>query len=74
MSRGPKKLKSPLKANEFYCVKCKGRCVGEDIKLKYVSNSKRSGKVPMLKGKCRKCDCTVVKFIKQSVADRMRRK
>ncbi len=55
-----KPLKGKLKKDEFYCVACRKRVVGEDIK-KAVA---RVTHQPMLKGICPKCDNKVVKFVK----------
>lgn len=66
MPRGPKPLKKKLKKNEFYCLSCRSKCVGDDLYLKKIRNSKR-GMVPMFKGFCHKCDGKVNKFVKAGV-------
>jgi hypothetical protein len=75
MPRGPKPLKTKLKANEFYCVGCRHRRVGEEISFKEVKNYKRAnGKVPMLKSKCKQCGANLNKIVKNSAADKLKAK
>jgi predicted SprT family Zn-dependent metalloprotease len=62
MPRGPKPLKSRLKKNEFYCLSCRKKVTGDDIKERKVKNSKR-GSVPMLKAYCHKCDGKLSKIV-----------
>lgn len=54
-------LKSKLKANEFYCVKCRARTSpsGKTRKAK----APKTGR-PMLKAECKKCGTRVCKFVK----------
>ena len=59
-----KKLKKRLGVKEFYCVRCKRRQRGNDIKVSYAKNYK-IGKVPMLKAECPKCECKMNKFVKR---------
>lgn len=59
-----KALKKKLGLKEFYCVMCKKRRVGKDIKVSSAKNYK-VGKVPMLKAHCPKCDCRMNKFVKR---------
>ena len=59
-----KKLKKRLGVKEFYCVRCKRRQKGNDIKVSYAKNYK-IGKVPMLKAECPKCECKMNKFVKR---------
>lgn len=65
MPRGPKPLKGHLGKEQFYCVKCRARVHGDEIKFKTTKSSKR-GVIPMLKAWCHKCETRVNKFIKQS--------
>lgn len=60
----PRSLKSKLKKDEFYCLKCRARVKGDNIKQKNVRNYKR-GTVPMLKGVCHKCESKVNKIVKK---------
>ena len=64
--------KRKLKQNEFYCVSCRKpvRASVDDIKFKVTRLTRR----PMLKSYCRKCDCNLNKFVKESQATSMRRK
>lgn len=61
----PKPLKTKLKQQEFYCVKCRKRVkvASDDMGVSVFKNGKTGMKVPALVGDC-KCDTTVVKFIK----------
>lgn len=70
----PRKLKAPLKVNEFYCVKCRKRVKlpKANMCVKMVHNSKRT--VPTLIGHCEKCDCKLHKFIKNSDVSEMTKK
>lgn len=78
MPRGPPPLKKKLRAQEFYCVSCRGRKLvkhKEDIYFHNVKNRRRkNNKVPMISSHCPTCDTGVHKFIKDSKADEMRRK
>lgn len=67
MPRGPKPLKTKLKKNEFYCVKCRSRVKEheEDICVKKIKNRK-IGSVPALKSYCHKCGTSLTRFIKRS--------
>lgn len=60
----PRSLKTKLRKDEFYCVRCRARRKGFDIKFKNVKNYKR-GTVPMMKGFCQKCETKVNKFVKK---------
>jgi hypothetical protein len=53
-------LKGKLKKNEFYCVSCKARAKGDDVKQ---AKARKTGQ-PMLKGICVKCESKVAKFVK----------
>jgi hypothetical protein len=61
-------LKKKLGLKEFYCLMCKKRRVGKNIKVSSAKNYK-VGKVPMLKAKCPKCDCKMNKFVKREDVD-----
>lgn len=65
MPRGPKPLKTKLKKNEFYCVKCRNRvkCDSADICVKKIQNRK-IGYIPALKCHC-KCGTSLTKFIRR---------
>lgn len=67
------KLKKRLGVQEFYCVKCKRRQKGKDIKLSSVKNYK-IGKVPMLKAECPKCECKMNKFVKRDDVHALKKK
>lgn len=73
MPRGPKPLRTKLKANEFYCVSCRGRVAvdKEDICVK--AGTKKTHGVPMLKAQCAKCESGLNKFIKMSAVDAKRK-
>jgi hypothetical protein len=62
----PNKLKTQLKENEFYCVKCRKRVKSheDDICVKIYRNKKIKGGVPVLVSSCNKCDTNLNKFIK----------
>lgn len=60
----PRSLKTKLRKDEFYCVKCRARRKGNDVDYVYVKNYKR-GKVPMMSGYCPKCETKVNKFVKK---------
>jgi len=64
-----------MKEKQFYCVSCgKKVMVGEDdIKFKNIKNYKR-GVVPSLKGKCKKCDTKLTKFVKVKDAKKLKSK
>lgn len=64
-------LKTKLKLKEFYCVMCKKRRVGKDIKLSSAKNYK-VGKIPMLKARCPKCDCKMNKFVRRDAVDSLK--
>lgn len=61
-----------LKQDEFYCLSCNKKCKGDDIKFKYIKNSKR--KVPTIKGYCHKCDCKVSKIVKNNAVQKLKSK
>ena len=67
------KLKKRLGVQEFYCVRCKRRQKGNDIKLSSVKNYK-IGKVPMLKAECPKCECKMNKFVKRDDVPALKKK
>ena len=66
MPRGPKPLRSPLKANQFYCVKCRARVSVDKDDMCVRAGTKKTHGVPMLKAQCHKCDSGLNKFIKQN--------
>ena len=74
MPRGPKPLKTKLKKNEMYCVKCRSRvkCNPEDICVEKIRNRK-VGYVPALKCYCNKCDTSLTRFIKRSAEKEAKR-
>lgn len=76
MPRGPKPLRSKLKADEFYCVSCRKRVhsKNDDICVKVYRNRRTNSSVPALKGQCAKCDTNVTKFISHDKIDSMRDK
>lgn len=53
-------LKGKLKQNEFYCVSCRARAKGDDVKN---AKARKTGQ-PMLKGFCVRCENKVAKFVK----------
>jgi hypothetical protein len=55
-----KPLKGKLKENEFYCVACRKKCVGENVKK---GKARVTGQ-PMLKATCSGCENKCVKFVK----------
>ncbi len=71
----PNPLKTKLKEQEFYCVKCRKRVkvASDDMGVHLFKKVKTRMKVPALVGEC-KCDTTVVKFIKHDDQDRFTRK
>jgi hypothetical protein len=71
----PKPLKTKLKQQEFYCVKCRKRVkiASDDMGVSVFKNEKTGMKVPSLVGNC-KCDTTVIKFIKHDDQDRFTQK
>jgi hypothetical protein len=71
----PKPLKGKLKQDEFYCVCCRKKVKGGDIRLKLQKNYKaEGGKVPMLKSSCKNCDCHLNKFVKRSNVPKLKEK
>lgn len=75
---GPKKSPkkgSPLKQNEFYCVKCRHRvtCDKSDISLKTKLNPRNNVNVHMLKCKCKHCDTTLNKFISAEMYNKLKK-
>ena len=50
-----------MRANEFYCVKCKGHVMlaSKQIKMKTLKNGR-----PAATGKCTHCDTKMFKFVK----------
>ena len=75
MPRGPKPLKSRLKQNQFYCVKCRKRVTShpDDICVKNIRNRK-TGSIPALKSECPKCGTKLFKFSKRKDATKLRSK
>jgi hypothetical protein len=69
----PNKLKSKLKTAEFYCVKCRKRRSGQDIKLVSIKN-KKVGKIPALKSKCSKCSTNMTKFVRRDAVESLKKK
>jgi hypothetical protein len=67
----PAKLRTKLKQEEFYCVKCRKRVKGDDICIKTFKNKKSFGGIPTMMASCKKCDTSVYKFIKHSAKDRL---
>lgn len=67
------KLKTKLKTKEFYCVKCRKRRTGHDIKLVHIKN-KKVGKIPALKSKCGKCDTNMTKFVSRDSVESLKKK
>jgi hypothetical protein len=59
----PRSLKTKLKKDEFYCLSCRARAKGDNLKYKKIRNYKR-GMVPMMKANCHKCDGKLAKIIK----------
>jgi hypothetical protein len=58
-------LKTKLKSDEFYCVKCRKRQIGDKITLKIYNNNYKRKAIPMLKSKCPKCGTNMNKFTKK---------
>lgn len=60
-----------MKEKEFYCVSCKKRVLSdpEDMSVRLYKNKNRE--VGALKGKCRKCNTNLTKFIKMADYDKM---
>lgn len=67
----PKKMKQ----QQFYCVSCNSRVSlpADDIWFKMGKSSKRK-KLPMLKGKCKKCDGKLTKFVKIKDSQKLKSK
>lgn len=64
MPRGPSPLKTKLKETQFYCVSCRKRVNGDNIKLKMLRSPKRkNGRAPALRAKCMACDTNLTKFV-----------
>ena len=57
------KLRTPLKENEFYCVKLRKRVKGQNICVTYFNNNK-IGRVPALTATCPETGINLIKFIK----------
>jgi hypothetical protein len=77
MPSKPKPLKKRLKPNQFYCVSCRKptSSTSENIKVGYFKNYKApSGKVPVLKSNCSKCNCKVSKFVKRDKVESLKKK
>lgn len=70
------KLRSKLKQQEFYCVKCRNRVKinADDICVTTLKNKKVKGGVPTLIGSCAKCDTDMYKFIKRADKARLTKK
>lgn len=68
------KLDSPLKENEFYCVKARTKVKGENIRLDFYENKKTGRLVPALRGYSTKYDCNLTKFIPVDKVEQMRKK
>lgn len=66
-------IKKRLRQNEFYCLCCQKRKIGQKIKLKNTRNSK-VGNIPTLKGSCNSCGCKLSKFVKRSAAKELKKK
>jgi len=64
----PNKLKTKLKQQEFYCVKCRKRCKStkNDICIVEFKNGSNA-----MEGQCSKCDCMMYKFIKDKDVDKL---
>jgi hypothetical protein len=62
--KSPKSPSRRLAVDEFYCVGCRKKVKGENIKLVYLDNAKR-GKVPALKASCELNGrrCKLIKFV-----------
>jgi len=73
MPRGPKPLHGKLKQTQFYCLGCRKRVTGDDIKIRSVRNYK-VGAIPMMKAHCHKCEGKVNKFVKRSQAKSLKQK
>lgn len=60
-----------MRANEFYCVKCKGHVMldSKGIKMKTLKNGR-----PAMTGKCTHCDTKVFKFVKMSGVKKSRKR
>ena len=62
-----KKLKTKLRTNQFYCVKCCTRITPKENDIcvkKYKNDRSRDGYIPALKSYCSKCDTPLTKWIK----------
>ena len=72
----PNPLKTKLKQQEFYCVKCRKRVKidSDDMGVDIFKNGQTGMKVPALVGECKLCNTTVVKFIKHDDQDRFTQK
>lgn len=70
----PSKLKTKLKQNQFYCVKCKCRktCKSSNMCVKEHKNKRsKTGYIPTLKSYCGNCETPLTKFIKHKDTDRL---
>ena len=70
----PAKLKTKLRQNQFYCVKCRARktvATGDICVEEYKNHRARDGYTPALKGYCSKCDTSLTKFIKYKDVNRL---
>ena len=72
MPRGPKPLRSPLKPNQFYCVKCRRRVTVEPSTMcvKVYRNRRTNASIPALRAECKHCDTKLTKFIAVAKKDR----
>lgn len=73
MPRGPKPLHKKLTEKQFYCVSCRKRVNGDNIKIRSVHNYK-VGSIPTMKAICHRCDSKLNKFVKRSKAPALRKK
>lgn len=73
----PKKLKKKLTQQQFYCVSHRSRVTIPKSEIgvtEYKNYKAKGGKVPALKGYCKKCDCNVTKFIKRKDKSKLQKK
>ena len=70
----PNKLKTKLKQNQFYCVKCRSRTTvstGDMCVKLYKNHRAKHGYTPTLKSYCMTCDTPLTKFIKYDDTKKM---
>ena len=76
----PRKLTTRLKVNEFYCVKCQKRRVGQKMKLGHFtyknksSARKKKRQVPVLKSVCSQCDTKLFKIVKKQAVPALKKR